>query len=202
MVKVGAVIFDWGGVLIENPAPGLMRYCTDALGVSVERYVAAHRNFQDEFQKGLIAEEVFWARVCSELSCPGPAAKSLWGDAFRTVYQPRAEMFEMVRRLKQKGYRTGFLSNTEVPAMKYFHTLGYDMFDVIVFSCAEHTRKPERKIYELATGKIGMTPTHSVFIDDSPVYIEGAQKAGLNTILFSSVAEVRDRLAEFGVAVD
>jgi hypothetical protein len=31
--RIEAVLFDWGRVLIENPAPGLMAYCAKALRV-------------------------------------------------------------------------------------------------------------------------------------------------------------------------
>ena len=59
MECIEAVIFDWGGVLIADPAPGLMRYCTQHLGVTVEDYTAAHNRHSEPFQKGLISEEVF-----------------------------------------------------------------------------------------------------------------------------------------------
>ncbi len=50
--RIEAVLFDWGGVLIENPAPGLMEYCAKALGVSVEDYVRVHNVHGEAFQKG------------------------------------------------------------------------------------------------------------------------------------------------------
>jgi len=202
MLNIEAVIFDWGGVLIEDPAPGLMRYCADALGVSVEQYAAAHQKFQSDFQRGRVAEDVFWTRVCGQLKRPLPDVESLWGDAFRAVYVPRAEMFDLARRVKARGIKTGFLSNTEVPAMQYFHTLGYDMFDQLIFSCAEGTHKPERKIYEIAVERLGTTPSQAVFIDDSPKYIEGAKQAGLSTILFRGIADTKQQLAKLGLEVD
>ena len=91
--RIEAVLFDWGGVLIENPAPGLMAYCAKALGVSVEDYVRMHNVHSEAFQKGLIPEEVFWRRVCGALNRPVPQRVSLWGDAFRAVYRPREEVF-------------------------------------------------------------------------------------------------------------
>jgi hypothetical protein len=48
-MRIEAVLFDWGGVLIENPAPGLMDYCAKALGVSVEDYVRAHNQHGEAF---------------------------------------------------------------------------------------------------------------------------------------------------------
>ena len=202
MERIKSVIFDWGGVLIDDPAPGLMQYCAEALGVSKENYIKAHGKFAEVFQKGLISEDTFWERVCSELNVPKPKAHSLWTDAFKAAYVPREDMFSVAALLQENGYRTAVLSNTEAPAMRYFHQLQYDMFDVLVFSCAEGTRKPERKIYELTVEKLGSQPAQSVLIDDKPEYIDGAKQAGLNTILFRNIEQVKNELARLRVKIN
>jgi len=199
MERIESVIFDWGGVLIDDPAPGLMRYCAQALAVSKEDYIKAHSKFAPEFQKDLISEDTFWERICGELDVPRPKADSLWADAFKAAYVPKEDVFSLAEWLRKNGYKTALLSNTEAAAMQYFHTLKYNMFDVLVFSCAEGTRKPEKKIYELTVQRLGSQPGQSVFIDDKPEYINGAKEAGLNTILFENLNQVKNALAELGV---
>jgi putative hydrolase of the HAD superfamily len=199
MEVIESVIFDWGGVLIEDPAPGLVKYCSDALAVSKEDYIKVCDKFGGDFQKGVISENEFWERMCGGLGVSKPKVPSLWADAFKAAYIPREGMFSLVAGLRKKGYKTAFLSNTEEPAMRYFHQFGYDMFDVLVFSCVEGTSKPERRIYELTVERLGVEAGQSVFIDDKPEYINGAKQAGLNTILFESVSQVKDELAGLGV---
>ena len=199
MEIIESVIFDWGGVLIEDPAPDLVKYCSEALGVSKEDYIKVCDKFGGDFQKGVISEEEFWERMCGGLGVSKPKVPSLWADAFKAAYVPREGMFSLAAGLRKKGYKTAFLSNTEEPAMRYFHQFGYDMFDVLVFSCAEGTSKPERRIYELTIQKLGSEAGESVFIDDKTEYINGAQQAGLNTILFESVSQVKNELAGLGV---
>ncbi len=199
MERIDSVIFDWGGVLIDDPAPGLMRYCAQALSVTKEDYIRTHDKFAADFQKGLISEDTFWERICAELDVPKPKAPSLWADAFKTAYVPREDMFSLAERLGKNGYKTALLSNTEAPAMQFFYQLQYDMFDVLVFSCAEGTRKPESKIYELTIQRLGSRPEQSVLIDDKPGYINGAKQAGLNTILFENINQLKNALTEFGV---
>lgn len=196
---IESVIFDWGGVLIDDPVPGLMKYCSEALAVSKENYMKAHSKFAEDFEKGLIEEDIFWERMCSELGVSRPKAPSLWADAFEAAYMPREDMFSLAGGLGTKGYKTAFLSNTEKPAMQFFHRFGYDMFDVLVFSCAEGTRKPERRIYELTVQRLGSEAEQSVFIDDKPEYINGAKQAGLNTILFENISQVKNELIRLGV---
>jgi putative hydrolase of the HAD superfamily len=199
MERIESVIFDWGGVLIDDPAPALMKYYSQALGVTKEDYIKAHNKFTADFQKGLIGEDTFWEIICGELDVPTPKADSLWADAFKAAYVPKEDMFSLAARLRKNGYKTALLSNTEAPAMQYFYQLQYDMFDVLVFSCAEGTRKPEKKIYELTIQRLGSRPGQSVFIDDKPEYINGAKEAGLNTILFENINQLKNALAELGV---
>ncbi len=199
MERIDSVIFDWGGVLIDDPAPGLMRYCAQALSVTKEDYIRTHDKFAADFQKGLISEDTLWERICAELDVPKPKAPSLWADAFKTAYVPREDMFSLAERLGKNGYKTALLSNTEAPAMQFFYQLQYDMFDVLVFSCAEGTRKPESKIYELTIQRLGSRPEQSVLIDDKPGYVNGAKQAGLNTILFENINQLKNALTEFGV---
>jgi len=202
METIKSVIFDWGGVLIEDPEPGLMQYCTKALCVAREDYIKAHSKFADDFHKGLICEDEFWGEICSELNVPKPKIRSLWTEAFKTDYMPKADMFSMAASLKENGYRTAILSNTELPAMQYFHQQRYDMFDVLVFSCAEGVKKPDRKIYELTLEKLGSLPEQSVFIDDNPEYINGAKEVGINTVLFQSLDQVKNELARLSIKIE
>ncbi len=200
MERIESVIFDWGGVLIDDPAPGLMQYCAQALAVSKEDYIKAHSKFAVDFQKDLISEDTFWERVCRELGVQKPKVRSLWADAFKAVYVPKEDMFSLAARLRKNGYKTALLSNTEAAAMQYFYQLSaFGGFDVLVFSCAEGTRKPEKKIYELTIRRLGSQPGQSVFIDDKPEYINGAKEAGLNTILFENINQLKNALVELGV---
>jgi len=179
-----------------------VRYCAKALNVTEAQYVAAHEKFAESFQRGIVSEDAFWTGVCTDLGRPKPRVRSLWGDAFRAVYEPRVEMFDLAQRLRDKGYKTAVLSNTERPAMEYLRTLGYKMFDVTVFSCAEGTRKPERAIYERTVERLGCRLAHVVFIDDKVEYINGAKEVGLNTILFEGIEQLERELARLGVVAD
>ncbi|MFH1717418.1 MAG: HAD family phosphatase [Planctomycetota bacterium] len=199
MGRIESVIFDWGGVLIDDPRPGLLRFCADAFGVSLERYTLVHDSFLDQFQKGLISEEAFYRKISRKLGKPAPAVPSLWSRAFRAVYVPRREVFALASSLHGKGYRTALLSNTEVDAAEFFVELNYDMFDVLVFSCMEAAAKPERRIYEITLERLDSKAGQSVFIDDRPDYVQGARDAGLDAILFKSLEQITNELAGLGV---
>ena len=201
MTTIEAVIFDWGGVLIEDPVPGLMKYCAEVFGVPIEQYIEAHNKYSEDFQKGTITEDKFWQKVCKELGKTPPKEHSLWNQAFRSVYIPREEVFTIVRELKSKRYRVGVLTNTEEPARVYWLQLGYDMFDEAIFSCKEGLMKPQKHFYELAATKLGISPTRTVMIDDKRVYALGAKMAGLIGIVYENPEQTRKSLKELGVNI-
>jgi len=197
MGKIESVIFDWGGVLIDDPRPGLLRYCSEAFGVPLEDYTPVHDSFLDEFGKGKISEERFLQQISCKLGKSMPPVR--WYEAFRSAYVPKQEMFRIASSLHDKGYKISLLSNTELPAVEFFHEQDYDMFDVLVFSCVEGVIKPERRIYKITLERLGSKAGQAVFIDDRQDYIRGAEDVGLNTILFKSIGQVKDELARLGV---
>jgi len=199
MDKIESVIFDWGGVLIDDPRPGLLRYCSEAFGVPLEDYTPVHDSFLDEFHKGKISEERFWQEITGKLGKPVPPARSQWYEAFRSAYVPKQQMFRLASSLHDKGYKTALLSNTELPAVRFFHEQNYNMFDLLVFSCLESVMKPGRRIYEITLERLGSRARQAVFIDDRQDYVRGAEDIGLNTILFKSIDQVKDELAGLGV---
>ena len=199
MESIESVIFDWGGVLIEDPRPGLLRFCAEAFGMSLEDYTPTHDALLGEFHTGTISEHTFWRQISRRLGKPLPEVSSLWYEAFRYAYTPRPEVFSLVSSLREKGYKTALLSNTELPAVKSFQEQKYEMFDVLVFSCVEGVMKPQRRIYEIALERLGSSAQRTVFTDDKPEFIQGAREAGLNAILFEGIDQLKSELAKLAV---
>ena len=199
MEPIKSVIFDWGGVLIDDPRPGLLRYCAGAFGVSEHDYTQVHDSFLDEFHTGAISEQTFWHWISAELGEPAPEIRSLWYEAFRAAYVPKLEVFSLASSLHDRGYKTALLSNTELPAVGFFHEQNYNMLDVLVFSCVEGIAKPEREIYEITLNRLGSKAEQTVFTDDRCDYIKGAREAGLNAILFESTDQLKSELTRLGV---
>ena len=198
-----AIIFDWGGVLCEETARGLIAYFSKALAVTPEALVTAFKPFAAAFQKGLITEDELWEGMSAALNVERPHNPSLWGEALRAIYVPKPEMLDLAAAVKEKGYTVGLLSNAEMAAMHFFYEQGYGaLFDAAVFSCAEGTRKPEQKIYEIALERLGVKSHETVFIDDRADFIAGAQQLGIHTIHCKNPEQVKRDLISLSISIE
>lgn len=198
MVK--AVIFDWGGVLIDSLSRAVVSYCAHKLGVNEDALQDAVKKHMARFESGLMTEEELWLAVNKDLSMKLPT-KPLWKEAFAHLYNERPEMFSLIDSLK-KNYKIGFLSNCETPAMEFFLEKGYKQFDATVFSCKVGLLKPEPGIYELILDKLGIVAEEAVFIDDKKKNIEAAEALGIKVVLFESPEQVISDLRELGLKLE
>lgn len=203
MELIEACLFDWGGVLIEEPSQALYKYCAGALDVPLEQYIKAHKKYDDDFVKGQSTEQQFWSNVCSDLKREPPKVHSLWYAAFEAVYQPREPVFNLTVELNMNGYKTAILSNTEPPSVHFFYKQGIDkFFDAAIFSCVEHTKKPQRQIYDIAAGRLGVQASQCVFIDDKIEFTKAAEAAGMKAIFFRSLEQIKFELENLGVRTE
>lgn len=209
---INGIHFDWGGVLIENVGEVINDYIAKELGVDPKKVFEIRMRYDFEFAENKVKEEQIWKEVCGECgtSYNVKNGRSLWKEAFASVYSPRKEMFELVEKLKGNGYKVGLLSNTELPSAELFLERHVGLFDSTVFSCQEGITKPRvrfgikpnLKIYETAIQRLGVPASESVFIDDREWCLESARLAGLNGILYKCYEQVRDELRGLGVRID
>jgi putative hydrolase of the HAD superfamily len=190
-MTIRAVIFDWGGVLIDNPVEEMILYSARALTVDPDVLRPSFLMHKGLLQDGRISEKMFWHRVCGDLKAVKPPGSSLLDEAFRAVYREREDVFALAAGLHARGYRTAVCSNTEAPSVTFFHEKNYPMFDAAVFSCREGVSKPDPKIYGTVLDRLGARPGTALFIDDSPENIEGAEKAGMVGLLFQDLSQLR-----------
>ena len=102
-------------------------------------------------------------------------------------------MVQGVRDLRQRGVRTGLVSNS-------WGEEGYDrarfdeLFDVLVISGELGIRKPAPEIYALAAERLGRPPERCVFVDDLPGNLRPAAALGMATVLHRDAGATIPRL--------
>ena len=195
MSTIKAVIFDWGGVLIENPTEGILRYCREVLGIGTGCMLAAYRKLIPYFQEGKISEEEFWKGLRRRTGAKGEMPASLWLEAFENSYVEKKEVFAVAHALHARGCRTGILSNTEKPARPIMERDSYRIFDPIVLSWEVGSSKPQGRIFEVLIETLSMDPSEILLIDDVAANITAAEDLGLQGLLFTDAETLRADLA-------
>lgn len=118
--------------------------------------------------------------------------------------QAMPESLEFVRRLaRAKRYSIAMINNeaAEINAYRIEQFALRDIFAAFFSSCYVGIRKPDAAIYEMALKVLQRSADESIFVDDRAENIEGARKAGLNTIQFKNVTQLEGDLNNFGVRI-
>ncbi len=196
------MIFDWGGVLAEDPAPGMVRYIARMLDSSAVTLASAFNQYLLPFQLGQITEHQFWSRVCQHIDRPAPQATgSLWARAFSAIYRPRHGLTSIAWRLRDLGIRICVLSNTEPPCVGFFNGLGHRFVDHAVFSCNVHRTKPDPALYLYVSSLLQTCPSKTIYLDDNQTFVRAGLGTGLRAHVCRSITDVQAILASYGILV-
>jgi 2-haloacid dehalogenase len=201
MVK--AVVFDLGGVLVDwNP-----------------RYVFTDDYFKSEEERLFFFDKICTAEWNENQDAGYPISIATeekirefpqWESAIRDYYgrwedMLREEISESVDVLKQlrenpalKLYAlTNWSAETFPVALNKFPFL--QLFDGIVVSGIEKTRKPFPEFYKLLMDRYDLRPAETLFIDDSLRNVKAAQLAGMQAVLFTSPSQLKEDLGKAGI---
>ena len=115
-------------------------------------------------------------------------------------YRPfNVEILELIKELKNKGYKIYILSNNNKEAEKYLLEIpDFKAFDGWIFSCDYQIMKPDPKIYNILFETYNLKPEECFFIDDSRKNIETGNKLGMAGFVLdyenNGIAELRKEL--------
>jgi putative hydrolase of the HAD superfamily len=127
--------------------------------------------------------------VCRKLSIPPEKEKIERAararvDFTRNSMAPRPGALEVLAALKSRGYKTALITNcsSEVPLI-WKETAFAPFMDIAVFSSVVHMKKPDRRIYLIATGQLAVRPDECLFVGDGTSdELNGAAAAGMHPI--------------------
>lgn len=195
---ITTVVFDLGGVLVENPALPLKLFCAKKLGVNSDKLGPLLDKYISEFQIGYISEQKFWEHITSDLNISLPKEESLWKEAIKSAFIINREMEKLLIKLKKNKYQIVLLSNTELPVLKVIEESRInEFFDLRFFSCVEKVAKPDVEIYNRLMKSINSKPEELIFIDDREENIITANKIGINGIHFKNYSLLIRKLQKY-----
>jgi epoxide hydrolase-like predicted phosphatase len=196
------LLVDWGGVLTSNVFDSFRAFC-DGEGLSPDEVGTRFRHDREvrqlliDLETGELEESDFQIGFGAALGVP---ADGLIDRLFGGVHVDE-EMIGAVRRARERGIRTGLISNSW-GTRRYDRALLAELFDGIVLSGEEGMRKPTPAIYELGAERIGVPAASCVFVDDLPFNLQPAAELGMATVHHvESARTVAELERVFGLAL-
>ena len=132
-------------------------------------------------------------------------------SALRTMFAewhnyltPIDGMAELVRELKQNGYRCYLCSNTSARFSVYWQEReALRLLDGRFVSAFYQLMKPSAAMYEKMFETFSIDPEASFFVDDRIINIEGAAKVGMRGFLFETydVEALKEGMRREGIRI-
>ena len=193
------VVFDLGNVLFTFSVERAFNYWAAKTGESAE--LLKSRFVQDEMydlhEKGKITSTQYYEHVTSMLEI-NISEKDFMDGWDSILLDPIIPSFEAVQKIKEKGFLTAVLSNTNYPhtvILKEKYGYLFESFDGVFFSNEIGFRKPERESFIHVLNALGINAGESLMIDDLKENIEGAALAGMKILHLEDYALLGKRLS-------
>ena len=190
---ITSVVFDFGGVII-TPITRTIGTIAEGLGCSTSdlHHILMGPQYESgdhpwhKLERGEIEQHQL-----QDLLTPIAAEEGITfrGNEIQLLLQEN--MFEVnhyvlehIADLRGRGYRTALLSNSIKefsPTLRQI--VPVELFDAYIDSSDVGMRKPEPRIFHHTLASLGVDdPARSIFLDDFPGNLAGAQEVGMRTI--------------------
>lgn len=197
MLSGQVILFDLGGVLIENTGEqglrALLPYELDHAQLW-ERWLASSAVRQ--FERGCISPETFAKLFVEEWRLELRPSDFL--DAFAAWPKGLFEGAETLVRKLSKQHRVGCLSNNNPVHWARFPEL-QELFELKFASHLTGFLKPDREAFEHVLLELAVPANNVYFFDDLLQNVSAARDIGINAIHVKSFAEVESALRAQGL---
>lgn len=185
MPKIKAILFDLGKVLLFfNFDSAFKRFAKHGGGTpkDIENYFI-QSGIEVLYDGGKITSFQFYSRIKKALGLrlSFNQFKRIWND----IFTPNRPMITLLGKLSVR-YRTVLISNTN--AMHYEHVKNkyafMKNFDRHILSYQERSRKPDDRIYSIASKACRAKPHEIFYIDDRHDLTDAAKDLGFNVFTY------------------
>jgi 2-haloacid dehalogenase len=202
MTKIDTVVFDLGGVLIDWNPRYLYRKIfktEEEIDWFIENICTYEWNDHQDAGRSFAEATEELLKKFPEHEIPIKAWYGRFPETISGAIQPTVDVLSQIK--KKNAHRLYALTNWSAESFPWakdnFEFLHW--FEGIVVSGEEKTRKPFPEFYNILFNRYNIDPARAVFIDDNLKNIKGANEVGLNTIHFTSAAELEKDLKKLGV---
>ena len=193
-MTITTVIFDLGGVVFHyDPGFRLQQFATfTGETTTTVRKRLIDSGYSQSCDLGKFKGERAYREGLSQLGhrMTMEHFRNLWISAF----VPNEEVVSMVRRLKTHAAIALLTNNSDLvrDGLEDVHGEILELFRPRLFSADLGVLKPDPRVYQIALNLMNSEPDETLFIDDDPKHVAGAQALDLVTHHFRC-AEILER---------
>jgi 2-haloacid dehalogenase len=209
MGKIAALVFDFGGVLMDWNPHYLYRQFFDADSAKVDRFLKeiGFDEWNRQFDRGYPFSE-----GVNQLIKRFPAYRELiqayderWEETLAGPIEPTVDILRELKARADQGefvlYGLSNWSAEKFAAIRHKYQF-FDWFRMIVVSGEEKLIKPDPRIFQVLLQKSGRLADECLFVDDSAANIKAANSLGFATIYFQAPEQLRMELCQRGLLSD
>jgi putative hydrolase of the HAD superfamily len=199
---VSLVLFDMDNVLCDYDRAARIARLSSLSGRSPREIEAAiwDSGFEALGDAGAISAESylrgFGERIGHALTLEE------WLAARQASMAPAREVLDLVRLLKARARVAVLTNNTTIIRDRIDHLLPElrPLFGEAVFASAQFgVAKPDPEVYRLCLQELGASPAETLFVDDLPENVAGAEAAGLRGHHFTAARRLAAALERHGL---
>ena len=199
------IVFDMGGVILDfNLKKTVTQEFAPEYHDVIYEHVFGENSVWKTLDEGIYTFDQVIPGILEKLPPEIHEKISAMVTDFYDYMPPFPETYELIKELKEKGYKIYLLSNATPRFFdRYLDIPAFEYFDGLFISALYKLLKPNREIYEAFCNKFSLDPTECFFIDDLEANIEGAKKYGMQGFQFKApdTTELRKALGEQGVNI-
>jgi len=198
---ITTLFVDVGGVLLSNGWDHLARKrAAKHFKLNWAEMDQRHRLVFETHEEGKLSFEEYlgWVVFFEKR----PFTRNQFRDFMFAQSKPYPKMLGLITQLKvQHDLKIVIVSNEsrEVNAHRIRAFRLDQLADTFVSSCFVGMRKPDVEIFRLALDLAQTAPAHGVFIDNTPMFVQIAEKLGMRSILHVDYESTRAKLTSLGL---
>jgi putative hydrolase of the HAD superfamily len=197
---IKAVVTDFGGVLTLPLNEAFARAHAE-LGIPIDALGQAMRHAAEregeppiyKLERGQITDAQFMATLAGSLEAVlgHPVDLDGYGERLMGELTANEPLLDYYRKLRdEQGLRLAICTNNVREWQpRWLPTIPADLFELIVDSGFEGTRKPEPEIYAIVLDRLQLPADTCVFVDDLEINVIGAREAGMHGVHFRDTAQ-------------
>ena len=193
MIKV--VYFDLEGVLLKNARRATEQKIAQLVGGTPNDLRAIWARYRRPLLTGWLKAHQFGRLLDERFTLEVGRGQQIWRQCYQEglVFDP--VVLTVAEQLRAQGCITGILSNLMDESLAVIaQRPEIHPFTPRLFSCETRLMKPELVTYQFAAESVRCDPDEIILIDDLPINVSAARKAGWSATTF--VTDETDLSAE------